>query len=135
AQPNRLRLPWPSEIVSIIDSGHDPSATARNYRRLQTQAPDGLRRRLTDGLLDLAFEQIRHYAVADAAVSLRLMRALGDIASTTSDPAIRRMLAQRGKLLLAGCEGKLQEADVKRLRRRLSLLKAGLALEDSTSSL
>jgi uncharacterized membrane protein len=28
-----------------------------------------------DGLLDTAFEQIRHYAAADAAVSLRLMRA------------------------------------------------------------
>ena len=36
-----------------------------------------------DGLLDTAFEQIRHYAVADAAVSLRLMRAFDDIASTT----------------------------------------------------
>ncbi len=32
-----------------------------------------------EGLLDLAFEQIRHYAAGDAAVSLRLMRALGDI--------------------------------------------------------
>ena len=31
-----------------------------------------------DGLLDLAFEQIRHYAVADAAVSLGLMRASWD---------------------------------------------------------
>jgi uncharacterized membrane protein len=36
-----------------------------------------------DGLLDTAFEQIRHYAAADAAVSLRLMRAFVDIASTT----------------------------------------------------
>src|SRR5208282_1983976 len=35
-----------------------------------------------DGLLDLAFEQIRHYAAADAAVSLRLLRALADIGST-----------------------------------------------------
>ena len=35
-----------------------------------------------EGLLDLAFEQIRHYAAGDAAVSLRLMRALGDIGST-----------------------------------------------------
>ena len=35
------------------------------------------------GLLDTAFEQIRHYAVADVAVSLRLLRAFDDIASTT----------------------------------------------------
>ncbi len=88
-----------------------------------------------DGLLDLAFEQIRHYAVADAAVSLRLMRALGDIASTTSDPAIREVLAQRGRQLLAGCEGRLQQGDIGRLRRRLSLLEAGVATEDSVSSL
>src|SRR6516162_2284167 len=37
-----------------------------------------------DGLLDTAFEQIRHYAVADIAVSLRLMRAFNDIASVRS---------------------------------------------------
>jgi uncharacterized membrane protein len=37
-----------------------------------------------EGLLDLAFEQTRHYAAGDAAVSLRLMRVLGDIASTVS---------------------------------------------------
>jgi uncharacterized membrane protein len=50
-----------------------------------------------DGALDLAYEQIRHYSVADAAVSLRLTRALGDIASTTSDPAIRARLIERGQ--------------------------------------
>jgi uncharacterized membrane protein len=35
-----------------------------------------------EGLLDTAFEQIRHYAQSDAAVSLRLLRALGDILDT-----------------------------------------------------
>jgi len=50
-----------------------------------------------DGLLDLAFEQIRHYAVADAAVSLRLMRALGDLASTIGEPMLRRGVIDRGK--------------------------------------
>lgn len=73
-----------------------------------------------DGLLDLAFEQIRHYAVADAGVSLRLMRALGDIASTTGDPKIHELLVQHGRQLLAGCEGKLHEEDIERLRRRFS---------------
>ena len=33
-----------------------------------------------DGLLDTAFEQLRHYAAADVAVSLRLLRAFNDIA-------------------------------------------------------
>jgi len=86
------------------------------------------------GLLDLAFAQIRHYAVADAAVSLRLMRALGDIASTTVDPAIREVLAARGRSLLAECESKLENGDMERLRRRLSLLEAGLAQEDAVAA-
>jgi uncharacterized membrane protein len=75
-----------------------------------------------DGVLDLAFEQIRHYSVADAAVSLRLMRALGDIASTTSDPALRARLLARGNRLVDGCVGRLQEFDVARLQQRLSRL-------------
>jgi uncharacterized membrane protein len=78
-----------------------------------------------EGVLDLAFEQIRHYSVADAAVSLRMMRALGDIASTTSDPAIRARLLERGKRLIDGCAGRLQEFDMARLRRRLSRLESG----------
>ncbi|ARN79878.1 DUF2254 domain-containing protein [Methylocystis bryophila] len=81
-----------------------------------------------NGLLDLAFEQIRHYAVADAGVSLRLMRALGDIAGTVIDPAIRRILIERGRQLLSGCTGKLHAGDLERLSRRLSLLESGHAV-------
>jgi uncharacterized membrane protein len=84
-----------------------------------------------NGLLDLAFEQIRHYAAADAAVSLRLMRALGDIASTVSDPTLHECLAERGRRVLAGCLGKIEEGDLQRLRRRLSLLEAGVAHDDA----
>jgi len=81
------------------------------------------------GLLDLAFEQIRHYSVADAAVSLRLMRALTDIASTDADPAIRAQLLDRGQRLIAGCAGRLQEDDLLRLRQRLTQLELGAARE------
>ncbi len=35
-----------------------------------------------DGMLDTAFEQIHHYSANNAAVSLRLLRAIGDIAGT-----------------------------------------------------
>jgi uncharacterized membrane protein len=83
-----------------------------------------------NGLLDLAFEQIRHYSVADAAVSLRLMRALGDIASTVGEPTIRLRLLDRGKQLIAGCAGHLKEGDLERLRQRLSVLESGIAMED-----
>ena len=46
-----------------------------------------------DGLLDTAFEQIRHYAAADVAVSLRLMRAFNDIASATGHADFARDLS------------------------------------------
>ena len=39
-----------------------------------------------DRMLDSAFEQIRLYSQTDMAVSLRLLRALGDIAVSTPDP-------------------------------------------------
>ena len=80
-----------------------------------------------DGLLDLAFEQIRHYAVADAAVSLRLIRVLSDIGSTVSDPAIHSLLLERGKRVLAGCAARLPEDDIERLRRRLAVLEDRVA--------
>ncbi len=53
-----------------------------------------------DGSLDTAFEQIRHYAAADVAVSLRLLRAFNDIASSTQHNDLRhetsRARAARG---------------------------------------
>jgi uncharacterized membrane protein len=80
-----------------------------------------------EGLLDLAFEQLRHYAESDAAVSLRLMRALCDIASTVDDPDIRQVLHDRGARVIAGCTGKLHGEDLKRLHERLTLLAAHAA--------
>ena len=77
-----------------------------------------------DGLLDLAFEQIRHYAVADAAVSLRLMRAFGDIAGAIGETAIRQRLIERGKRMMAACQGRLHDEDLARLRRRFGVLEA-----------
>jgi uncharacterized membrane protein len=74
------------------------------------------------GLFDLAFEQIRHYAIADAAVSLRLMRALNDIASTVDEPTIQRALLERGRRVVEGCSLQLQNDDLERLRRRLAQL-------------
>lgn len=80
-----------------------------------------------DGLLDLAFEQIRHYASADAAVSLRLMRAFCDIASVTADPGIQRRLRERGRRLFASCRDRLEAGDLARLHERLILLEGGEA--------
>jgi uncharacterized membrane protein len=72
-------------------------------------------------LLDSAFEQIRMYSKNDVAVSLRMMRALGDIA-TTSDADFRQILLQRGKRIVSGCAEHLREEELEEVRRRLSVL-------------
>lgn len=73
-------------------------------------------------LLDAAFEQIRMYSKADVAVSLRLLRALNDIAASTPDAGFHRILAERGLRTLAGCAEKLGEEEMKELRARQAAL-------------
>ena len=73
-------------------------------------------------LLDSAFEQIRMYSKGDVAVSLRLLRALGDIATTTADQDFREILAERGQRIVAGCSEKLSEEELKEMRGRLETL-------------
>ncbi len=77
-----------------------------------------------EALLDLAFEQIRHYSVTDAAVSLRLMRALGDVSAASVDPSVHRQLFQRGKRIMDGCAARLEPYDVARLEERFARLAA-----------
>ena len=79
-----------------------------------------------DGLFDTAFEQIRHYAVTDIAVSARLLRALDDIASSTADPTMHERLLRRGRRVFDGCAGRLAADDLRILRERLDLLQARL---------
>ena len=70
-------------------------------------------------MLDSAFEQVRLYSQGDVAVSLRMMRALADIAVTTPDPDDRRTLVERGKRIVEGCAERLGEQEMKELRARL----------------
>jgi uncharacterized membrane protein len=72
-----------------------------------------------DRLLEAAFDQIRMYSKSDVAVSLRLLRALGDIATTTADPEYRRILAVRARRVVAGCQEKLHDDEMQGLRTRL----------------
>jgi uncharacterized membrane protein len=74
-------------------------------------------------LLESAFEQIRLYAKSDVAVSLRLLRALGDIAVTTTDPDYRRALIEQARKVVSGCEEKLGDEDLRALQIRLSSVK------------
>ena len=73
-------------------------------------------------LVDAAFDQIRHYSRADLAVSLRMLRALGDIASSIPDPAVQKGLAERGRRIVAGCAEKFDEDELGELRLRLATL-------------
>jgi len=82
-----------------------------------------------DGLLDTAFEQIRHYAAADVAVSLRLMRAFSDIASVTQHADLRTGLLDRGRRVAAGCAGHLPKDELLKLQQRLAALETIIAAE------
>ena len=79
-------------------------------------------------LLEAAFEQIRMYAKTDVAVSLRLLRALGDIAASTQDPEFRRILVEQGMRTVAGCAEKLGEEELRELRVRQAALETFTAL-------
>jgi uncharacterized membrane protein len=78
-----------------------------------------------EGLLNTAIEQIRAYARTDAAVSLRLLRLLRDVAITVESDALRRLMVERGKRVLDGCRGCLPQDDLARLEHRFEEL-AGL---------
>jgi uncharacterized membrane protein len=77
-----------------------------------------------DGLLDTATEQIRAYGAGDAAVSLRLLRLLHDVAVTVEDRALRYRFVERGTRVVAGCRARLPEDDLVRLEQRQAELAA-----------
>jgi uncharacterized membrane protein len=79
-----------------------------------------------DGLLDTAFEQIRHYAESDLPVSLRLLRTLQDITVTTSDVVIRKCLLLRANRVVDACANRLDEVELAKLRDRLSELQVAV---------
>src|SRR5579871_738332 len=73
----------------------------------------------TDELLDTAFEQIRHYSQSDVAVSLRLLRALTDIAGASPDRGFCVQLGERGRRIVHGASLSLRTEDIARLNARL----------------
>lgn len=75
-----------------------------------------------DRLLAAAFEQIRLYSSTDLAVSLRMLRALGDIAVSTPDAAYRRSLCEEGRRIVEGCSEKLSPNELEPMRVRLAEL-------------
>jgi len=82
-----------------------------------------------DRLVDAAFDQIRLYARADIAVSLRMLRALGDLAGTIPDCAVQKGLVERGRRIVAGCAEKFGEDELGEMRLRLAALERQAGLQ------
>ena len=80
-----------------------------------------------DGLLNSAFEQIRLYSKSDIAVSLRMLRALADIASTTADLVYRHKLLETGVRIVEGCAETLKDEEMRPMRGRLASLEKLIA--------
>lgn len=78
-----------------------------------------------DRLLDAAFEQIRMYSKTDVAVSLRILRALGDIAVTTPDPEIQQLVIDRARRIVDGCMERLNDDELLEIRSRYDTLLRG----------
>jgi uncharacterized membrane protein len=72
-----------------------------------------------DHLLEVAFAQIVHYGRSDFAVSLRVMRALGDIAAVTRDPRHLHALSTRAEATAAECLPHLPVAAHAKVTERL----------------
>jgi uncharacterized membrane protein len=79
-----------------------------------------------EGLFNTAFDQIRHYAAADLAVNLRLLRAMADIAATTQRSDVHAALRGRARDLVDRAAENMLESDAGRLRQRLSALEQRL---------
>jgi uncharacterized membrane protein len=71
-------------------------------------------------LLDCAFEQIVHYGKTDAAVMRRVMRALGDVASSTGDRAHLEAVRACGRKVARVCAGRLLEESAEIFADRLA---------------
>lgn len=79
-------------------------------------------------ILDSAFDQIRMYSKGDIAVSLRLLRAIGDIAITIDDSSVRKALIERGKRIVDGCAERIGAEELRPLLVRLTEISKATAV-------
>ena len=88
----------------------------------------------TSELLDTAFDQIRHYAANDAAVTMRLLRAMADIARV-ADPPLQTDLLARGRNVVEGVRRNLPAQQLLRVEARGGELElvCGVARGDTLS--
>ena len=113
-------------VLQIVDVALKAISPAVNDPTTAINCIDQLSRILIrfERLLDAAFEQIRMYSKTDVAVSLRLLRALGDIAASTPDQEFRQILVALGTRTVGGCAEKLSEEELRDLRARQAALES-----------
>jgi uncharacterized membrane protein len=73
-------------------------------------------------LLEIAFAQIVHYGKADFAVSLRVLRALGDVAAMTEDPRYLQALRAQAEIMGKGMLEDLPSTAHDAVRARLRVI-------------
>jgi uncharacterized membrane protein len=119
----------PSTAINCIDQLSGILIKFAMHRAPQTEfySPDNTLRLSVpwlgfDRILESAFEQVRLYSQADVAVSLRLLRAFSDIASTLPERESRKLIVEQGIKLVAGCSERLNEEVLKEMRLRLAAL-------------
>ena len=76
-------------------------------------------------LVRLSFEQLRQYARGDMSVSLRILRALADLADITPHAAGRGEILHQGRLVRDGVRAAFSEADCDELDARWARLAQG----------
>jgi uncharacterized membrane protein len=62
-----------------------------------------------EGLVDSAFNAIRQYARSDASVTIRLLEAIANIATHTSNPKYQVILQRHANMILRGSQEGLPE--------------------------
>ncbi len=88
-----------------------------------------MRRHSFQRALDLAFNQLRQYGRTDMAVSIRMLRALEEIASATSAAERLARVWHHGRLVVAACGKDFQPEDREELELRLASLACACAVE------
>lgn len=71
-----------------------------------------------EALLDLAYDQIHYYGRTDSAINLRLLRAYGEIAQATNDPALKETILRKADKLIDESRGNLPENIIRMLKER-----------------
>jgi uncharacterized membrane protein len=91
-----------------------------------------LRRTSFPRLLDVAFSQIGHYGKADVAVPLRLMRVMGELASTVQHAPYAVAIREQARRLAAACQATFPNAERTELEARLAEVERAVTMLTTT---